>query len=605
VQKGRIFRIYCIYKIILPFCLLVVFSLIPAVPSHGALISGSYELSWDQDVDKTETETTDIQKFKQTLEFKYKGFLSPVVENEMTFKIEQEINSDAPDTTRFLPTVDLGLKGNFWEARAGGKRTQENSDDPGQNKKITDNFFVEFFYLPPKNVPDLKAKYTLDTDEEDGVTDTEDQEITLSSTYKPTDWLDLKGDYTRSESEDEINPDSDTEGEDINGSVAFRHFLSDKIKVDAQYDVEISKNATLLDGGGKTNQTDDRIQRVKSSLSFRPFVTTDLVASYDYELDQDKETGEATITRDTEISVTQQITEVLDLRGEYRQNSTEENGTADDNEETEDQWIAELKAIFSKQLDFSIKYEKTDTDVVHDDPALNTTSGTRIWNGTWTGELAPFWKASASYDRTENLENDETATIENKYILKSTFDFKAINLTLDPTYDVTMTEDRQISPAEETEIKDFRFRIAWMVFTTRTMDAKFDHTYGRKTDSGADNIERTDDTSVNFTWTDPFPGWTFGFDLTRRATDTSEDDLPPDITSTFGFRADYQYEQVSMSLDTKYDKKSLTDDNMTFDAKVGWTAPRWDTELTYSFDKTFSDERNEGYSISLSFKYNL
>jgi predicted porin len=523
----------------------------------------------------------------------------------MTFKIEQEINSDSPDTTRFLPTLDLGLKGRFWEANAGGKRTQENSDEPGQNPKVTDNFFVEIFYLAPENVPDLKVKYTLDTDSEDDVTDTEDHEIDLSSVYKPTNWLDLKGDYAKSESEDKINPDSDTEDEKINGSVAIRHFLSEKIKFDAQYDVEISTSATLLDGGGKTNQTDEHTQTVKSSLTFRPFKTTDLDASYDYDLKEDKETGEDTITKNAEFSVTQQIASVFDLRGEYRQSITEEKGTADDNEETEDEWIAELKAKISKHFDFSIEYEKTDTDVVHDDPALNTTSGTRTWRGNWTGELTPFWEASASYDRTENLEDDETTTIETKYSLKSTFDFKAINLTFDPTYDITETEDRQISPAEETETKDFRFKIAWEVFSTRTMDAKFDHTYGRKTDSGADNIERTDDTSLNITWLDPFPGWTFGFDLTRSATDTSEDDLPPDITSTFGFKADYKYEQLSMSLDTKYDKKSATDDSMTVDAKVGWTAPRWDTQLSYSYDKTFSDARDEGYSISLSFKYNL
>jgi hypothetical protein len=605
VQKGRISRISFGNKIILPYSLLVVFSLILAVPSNGALISGSYELRWDQDVNKTATETTDVRTFRQAIDLIYKGFLSPVVENEITFRIEQEINSEAADTNRFLPTLDLGLKGKFWDAKVGGKRTQENSDEPGQNPKVTDNFFIEFFYLAPKNVPDLKAKYTLDTNFEEGETDIEDREITLSSVYKPTDWLNLKGDYTRSESEDKINADTDTEDEKINGSVGFRHFLSEKIRLEAQYDVELSKGATLLDGGGETNKTDDQTQRVKNSLSFRPFKTTDLDASYDYDLKQNKETGEDTITRDADISVSQKITAVFDFVGEYNRNITEDRGTADDKEETEDQWSAELKAKLSKHLDFSIQYEKTDTDVVHDDPALNTTSGTQTWRGDWTGELTPFWKASASYDRTKTLDDDVTTTIDSSYSLNSTFDFKAINLTFDPTYSVTVTEDRQVSPAEETENRDFQFRIAWKVFSTRTMEAKFDHTYGRTTDSGADNIQRTDDTSANLTWTDPFPGWTFGFDLTRQATDTSEDDLPPDITSTFGFKADYQYEWLSMSLDTKYDKKSASDDSITVDAKVGWTAPHWDTQLTYSFDKTFSDERDEGYSISLSFKYNL
>lgn len=87
--------------------------------------------------------------------------------------------------------------------------------------------------------------------------------------------------------------------------------------------------------------------------------------------------------------------------------------------------------------------------------------------------------------------------------------------------------------------------------------------------------------------------------------DTSEDDLPPDITSTFGFKADYKFEQLMMSTTYKYDKKSLSDDSENFDAKIGWTAPKWDVSLTYTFKKTFSVALNEGYTISLTFKYNL
>lgn len=574
--------------------------------ARGALITGNYQINWDQDVDKTETETTDVRKFKQTLELKYKGLLAPLVENEATFKFEQEINSNAPDITRFLPTLDLSFKGRYWEAKSGGKRTHENSDEPGKNPKITDSYFVEVFYLAPARVPDLKGKYTLDKDVEEGVTDTNKQGITLSSVWRPTGWLDLKGDYTRNTSTDYLKPDADTEDEKASGTLSFRHVISDKVKIDAQYSVEDSRGATLLTAGGATNEKRDQTHTVKSALAFRPFRDTSMDASYDVDLKQNMINGEHTQTTTAKAAAGQKVSSYLDLRADASRVVTEARHTEDDNKKTEDTWTAEIRGKFSKLLDVSVKYQNKETEEVHFfDPSKDTTSGTITRNGTWTGELAPFWKASVSADITDTLSNGAKTTVDTKYSLKSTFDFKAINLSLEPSYDITLKEDLQKSPPEKTATRDFKFKIADRVFSTRNVEARIEHTFGRKTDTAAQNIQRTDSSSANVSWKEPFPGWTFSFDLTRQATDTSEDDLPPDITSSFGFKADYKMDRLSFGTSYKYDKKSLSDNSETFDAKAGWTAPKWDVSLTYSFNKTFSAALNEGYAISLAFKYNL
>jgi len=574
--------------------------------AQGALITGSYQINWDQDVDKTEVETKDVRKFKQTLELKYKGLLAPLVQNEATFKFEQEINSNAPDVTRFLPTLDLAFKGRYWEAKSGGKRTHENSDEPGKNPKITDSYYVEFFYLAPKNVPDLKAKYTLDKDFEEGVTDTAKQGLTLSSVYRPTGWLDLKGDYSRNTGKDHLKPDADTEDEKASGTAAFRHVISDKIKVDAQYSVEESRSATLLTGGGATNEKRDQTHTVKSAVAVRPFRDTNLDGSFDVDLKQDMITGKHTLTKTSKAAAAQKVGTPLDLRGDFNRVVTEERHGDDDNRKTEDTWTAEVRSKFSKFLDLSLKYQKKDTDEVHfRDPSKNTTSGTVSRNASWTGEIAPFWKAQASADLTDTFANEVKTTVDTKYSLKSTLDFKAINLSIEPGYDITFKDDLQKSPPEKTVVRDFKVKIADRILSTRTLEAKVEHTYGRKTDSAANNVQRTDSSTGNVSWKEPFPGWTFSFDVTRSATDTSEDDLPPDITSSFGFKADYKRDRFSFGTSYKYDKKSLTDNSETFDAKAGWTAPKWDVSLTYTFDKTFSAALNEGYSISLAFKYNL
>ena len=575
-------------------------------PASAVILSGNYQLNWDQTVDKTETGTTDVKKLKQSVELKYAGFLSPVVANSISFKVEQEVNSDSADVVRILPVLELGFKGKYWDAKAGSKRTYENSDEPEKNPKVTDNHFIEVFYLAPMSVPDMKAKYTIDIDTESGTTDTRKDGVILSSVYAPTGWLSAKGEYARNVLKDKLKADSDTEEEKSTGTVGLRHVFSDKLKAETQYTTEVVRGATLKsDGAGAVDGSskEDLTNTWKNLLGFRPFRDTNVDGSYDFDLKQNKVTGEHTLTTNIKAAASQKVGAPFDLKGDFSRAITEVRHAADDNRKTEDTWTAEARAKISKQLDFAVKYQKKDTVELHADPSKNTTSGSVNRNASWTADLTPFWTGSLSYDKTDTLALDVTTTVETKYSLKTKLDFKAINLTLEPTYDITLKDD--LVKPESSDIRDFRTRLAHIVLSTRTIDAKFDHAYGRKTDSLAATIQRTDSTNANLAWKEPFPGWQFSFDAVRSATDTSGDDLAPDITSTFGIKADYKMEQLALSASYKYDKKSLSDNTGNFDAKAGWTALKWDASLTYTFKKTFSLVINEGYTISLTFKYNL
>jgi hypothetical protein len=561
-------------------------------------------LNWDENVTKNDAETTETKKLRHALEVKYKGFLSPIVENEISVKVEQEKDKSMvpPDIIRIYPIINLSYKGSYWNG--GAKRSIEDSNEPGKKPKTTDSYFVEFFRVPKKKeLPDLKGKYTLDKDFQEGLTDTEKQGITLSSQYRPNSWLELKGDYNKNLSVDHLNLDSDTEEEKISGTVGIRHMISEKIRIQTEYKVETTHGATLLGNGGATNQKQDQTHTWKNTLGFRPFNNTDFNGSYDLDLKQNIVTGEHTLTKNIKGAVSQKLGNIYELKGDFSRAITEAIHTLDDNEKTDDTWTGEFRAKFAKQLDFSLKYQTKTLDEIHADPAKNTTSGTDIYTATWVGALTPFWNASASYDKTDTITNEVKTVIDTKYSLKSTFDFKAIYLTLDPTYDVVMKED--LVKPEQTETRDFKFRIAYKVLTTRNIDAKIDHTYGRKTDSAVRNVQRTDNSNGNLTWMGPFPGWNLGFDVTRAASDTSGDDQPPDITSTFGFKADYRSNRLSFGTSYKFDKKSLTDNSETFDIKAGLMGPRWDVSLTYSFTKTFSQTLNETYSIGLAFKCNI
>jgi len=562
-------------------------------------------LTWDQSTDRTDTGETTTRSLKHTLDLKYRGLLTGLIENELTMKVEQEIKNDGTNTIRVNPAINLSFKGGYWSA--GAKRTIDDSNEAGKNPKISDSYVVEFYFRPTRPaLPDLKGKYSLDTDFEKKTTDTRKQAVTLSSVYKPVDSVDMKGEYSRTTSDDRLQVDADTEEEKMSFTGGVRRVFTEKLKASSEYKVDVTHGATLKsDGTGATpgSVKQDQDHTWKNTVAFRPFRDTDIDGSYDLEVKQNLVTGEHEITRGGKGSVSQKIGEPFSVKADAGRVVTETRHTIDDNKKTEDTYTVDFRARFGPKLDFTMKYQKKDTVEDHADDTKDTSSGTVNKGATWNGELTPFWKASASLDLTDTITAKTKTTVDTKYSLKSTFDFKTINLNLEPTYDITMKDD--LLKGEKTETRDFKFKIAYKAFATRNMEGKFDHTYGRKTDTSVPNIQRTDSTNANVTWRDAFPGWSFGFDVTRSATDTSEDDLPPDITSSFGIKADYKYDMFSLSWSYKYDKKNVGDNSENFDIKTGWIAPQWDVSLSYTFKKTFSEALNEGYSINLTFKYNL
>ncbi|MBI5576283.1 MAG: hypothetical protein HY896_07960 [Deltaproteobacteria bacterium] len=566
----------------------------------AGLISGSYELTMDWITDKTATGTTRTDRSKNTLDLKYKGFLAPVIQNEVTFKVEKSRDSMGPDTTKIFPSVSLGYKGSYWNA--GAKRTIEDSNEPGRTPSITDTYFMEVFLVPPRRLPDFKGKYTLETNFQEGTTDARKTSWNLSSNYRPYEWLDLKGDYTRNLNDDLLRADSDTEDEKVSGTGSVRHFISDKIKLDIQYKVEKNSGATLLSAGGAKNQKEEETQTVKNLISLRPFRDTTVDASFDGELKQNFVSGEHNLTGTYKVTGSQKIGEPYDLKADAGRTVTEARHTADDNKKTEDTYTVDLRAKYSRVFDFYVKYLKKDTVEDHPfDLTKNTSSGNEEWTGSWVAQILPTLGASFSYDKNDTFTRGAKSAIDTRYNLKANAAIKEIRLTIDPSYEIAFKND--MVTRVKSEIRDFRVVLTYKPIETNNINSLLSHTYARKEDSLANNINRTDSTSANLTWRDPLPGWMVGFDVTRQATDTSNDDLPPDITTNFGVKASYKYRQLLFDTTVKYDKKNIADNSESFDAKVGWTAPYWDASLTYAFKKTFSAAPNESESIGFVFRY--
>lgn len=601
------------------------------------LISGTYTLTWSQDVQKT-TDEKDTRTIKHTLDTKYSGFLSPVIENEITLKVEYEKGSDKESEIRVFPTVKLDYKGSYWNA--GSKRTIERK--PNVNQKLTDSYYLEFFYEPARlGMPDLKGKYTADFDQQAATTDSLKQSFTISSAYRPQDWLDVKGEYQWNSDEErlaKVPPDPNATplilDDKYSFTIGIRHFVSDKLKFNTEWKSEFSRAASYFDNNAAKSDSikEDQAHTWKNTLAFRPFRDTQLDASVDYDLKQtmvakqnpdQTSQQDHTITVNSKVGVTQKIGTVIDAKGEFTRVQTDVRHTLTPSAKVDDGWNAELKADFAKQLVLNFKYTSHVIRETFGDPTkVPAETGSVVRSAGWTGELLPVWKASATVDRTDTYNfsfpdrgGRYLATIETKYALKGPFDFKRIDLVVEPTYDITIKDDFTKADPELQEklgTRDFKLKVAKKVLTTRNVEVKVDHTYGRKAESGhldpaLNNVMRTDTSTGNIAVKDVLPNLNMAFDFTRSATDTSGDADEADVTENFGLKADYKYERLAWNAGFKYDRnlRSDKDNKWTIDSKVTWTAPAWDASVSYTQSKALSILRDESYKVSVDFKYNF
>ncbi len=608
-----------------------------AIPCGSAsakgFVSGSYTLGWTQDVQK-KTEYKDTRTFKQTLDTKYSGFLSPVIENELTFKIDYDKGSTTEAKVRMYPAITLTYKGSYWGAGSKRSVTQE----PDTPQKVTDSYFVELLYKPFRfGTPDLKAKYGADLDTQVGQTDKFKQTVTLSSNYQPAEWFNVKGDYTWSNDDERFRKDvvdpkltPVTREEKYSFTSGVRHFLSDKLKLGSEWKSEFSRGATFFDNGAAKGESvkEDQAHTSKNTFSFRPFDVTSFDATYDYDLKQTMvpkavspllSLEEHTITTNTAVRVSQKVGRPIELRGEFTRAKTDVRHTLAPGINIDDGWTLETKGDFGPKLQLNGKYARHNI-LIENPGAPSKRTGNTARSASWNGELLPFWKPSITYDKTDTddftvLRSRFLKTSETKYGLKGPLDFKRLDLLIEPSYDIGIKRDYtnlDISAREVIDTRDFKVKVAKTVLVTRTIEFKVDHTYGRKQEKGhkdpvLNNITRSDSSSGNVTIKDVVPDYTGGLDFSRSANDTSGDADGPDVTENFGVKVDYKYSAFGWNATYKYDRNLRADkaNKWTFDWKGTWTAKKWDFSLSYNQTKTLSLLLDESYKVGVDFKYNF
>jgi hypothetical protein len=89
-------------------------------------------------------------------------------------------------------------------------------------------------------------------------------------------------------------------------------------------------------------------------------------------------------------------------------------------------------------------------------------------------------------------------------------------------------------------------------------------------------------------------------EITRKATDTKDDEEPVLVDITYALMLEWVIDDVGLQASFKYDDNGDTFDESSFNTKVAWTREKFDVSGEYQLDKTYSDEIDEQRKLNLN-----
>ncbi len=566
--------------------------------------------TWSVDAsisDERKTEVTaEGSESTETVDQSYSISYELPLHSELTFTLElglditDEINEPGYDTRQVDPSVDLELQGPWWTLTGSWETSEKSSHDPAEETTRDDSWDAELTVEPEGDaLPDLSFTFQRDLSKEGGVTQTVDTSREASLDYSFWDLLDLSFDIQRDDTDDRINPDSDTEDRQYSLDISFDREFGERFKLEAQWTNERQQNLTLADDGDILERDDSLKNNVQAKATFTPL--DDLELSLDREIDWDKDLEQATPVDVTdtwtgEVSYGRSLTETIDIDLSYSDERKDTRGADPGSYAITRDYSAALDFSPLENLTISPSFDRSDKVEWFDDPAEPKDDSV---DDTWEIQAdASVWddQVQVSLTRTWNktTEQGDRTTDERKWDVEFTIAYEGVpNLTFEPDY--TYTEDEDLLTNQTDIERQWEVGIQYELTLGEVTTLSLDHTYTRTSTDPAEGkatIKRDDDTDLTLSFSDFFAGMSLELGLTRSASDESEDDQGPTVDYTYSVTYDWSFlEQYDLSYEYQFDKKSDAED--TRNHQVTLSAEFLEGLLTVNFEWEL-DQQLEG-----------
>jgi hypothetical protein len=598
-------------------------SLVIAVPSpHAIDLETTIDLNYTYDQTHLGDNITGATSVQQKYNIIYGAMVTPLFEMlaDITLDLANTSGDKEADTSKMAPSLTLSFTGPRAVIRFAYDSAMDKTEvfeENAESETFSTNYLFEF-EVTPDYWPEARIKIEKKRSFEE--LRTEDVEKSLGLDIRK-DIGDLSLEFDFEYRKTDVTLPGPKEGKEIgwSGKIAYQSTVWRDVDVDLTYEIKQDYSEDFEKGVfvGEDEDYAHEIQaRLRKSLILTPRLAMNL--EYEYQLVQDlglldRDIYNHELTQTFALDLTYEIfrwlevfaglereikkdvigDDKLQLEGEVKDMVT----LAFDADPT--RW---LTLAGQAEWNFDEKMGSFfGASVDSDDDASYELSMRHSWGSFWDLTVT----GSSEYEYTDGWLTKEEGDLKTDLAL-TFFD----NFIIDSSYEIersTEYEERSPLALNQGRREEFRIKFEFNKDFTDMIQTAFAHEFGMTWEEEVDEVmnfdevtELSEDTRIKVALVDFIRDMTLEGEITRKATDTKDDEEPVLVDITYALKLDWVIGDVDLGASFKYDDNGDTFDESSFNTKVAWTRETFDVSGEYQFDKTYSDEIDEQRKLNLN-----
>jgi hypothetical protein len=586
------------------------------------------DLSYTYEQEHLGNSITSETDFEQKYEMEYTSSLTAIYDMRIGARLDvgDQSGDDIAKTTNLSPTLELEIVGSMVQMRAsydGTRDTTEKTHDSAETESFSSNYLFEI-EITPDYWPEMKLKVERSRDFEESQEEKVDKTVELSL-RKDIYELALEFDLDYGKTETTMPVSSESREISWEARAAYQDVVWWDVDVDLAYEIQeqfsedFERGVFVDESKEYTHNFDFRLGK---TLDFTPRITGDF--EYEYQFEQDL------LLLDFDYNTSQRIAFDLawklaewlqaDLQGERLYEYTRNRPPEEKEESLQDSIAVGFSGELPGQIEFAgltfghVEFEgqaewEKDKDVPTGSGGTVNTDETGRYELSVRHNWGDWWDLVVTGGNEYTYENDwltsKEASLKADLALTFYRDF-----IIGSTYEITRMVDYGFNePLELSQTRDEDFQLSFGYtrdfgsFIQFGFANDFGIQRGKEIDevlNFVETVEISEDTQIRLALVDFIRDMLLEGEITRKATDTKDDEEPMLVDITYALKWDWIVQDINLSATYEYDDNGDTFDSSSFNTKVAWSRDNVDISGEYQFDKTYSDEIDEQRKLNLS-----
>lgn len=535
---------------------------------------------------------------------------------DASLEIEDKVADGKADTSKVAPSIELEIVGPRARLRAaydGTRDKTEETREDGGSEIFASSYLLEM-EITPDYFPEMKLKVDRKRDYQLSRKEEVQKNVEFSMRKEISELrLEFDVDYTDVES---ILPEESTQKRaSWTGKASYQKTVWRDLDIDLTYEIaeeyseDFDKGVFVSDDKKYEHELQFKLSK---SLDFTPRIKGEF--QYEYEFAQDLLTidYDYEVNQDLRFSLDWMLLHWLDVGGEIRRETEFSQGVPpeDPEEKLKDYVDVDFKADPTRWLSFTgrAKWE-FERQVGEGTGGTLDKSNKAAYELGFRHRWGDWWRLTTTTSTEYEYENGWLAGKKSQ--LKATVDMLFFDsIGVKPEYQIDRTTDYEFNEPlalEQGRQEEFHLLVDYEKDFGELISFGFSNDFGIKRSETVDEVlsteelvELNEDTKIRLTLAEFIRDMTLDGEITRKATDTQDDEEPMLVDITYTLKWAWVISDFDLEATYEYDDNGDTFDESSFNTKVGWGRDNVNLTGEYQFDKTHSDEIDEGRRVNLS-----